>query len=161
MLQVQSRNTYISAYYSSPVLMRSENLEDTDQQFVYISSTMQIHSPVKNLCLDDGGRETLGLTSYGTVFTFSPCVSNNINQQFVFTTNNQIVNPNWPNNKLCLNGNGNEFVAWQKGNIFSFFSVPVAYRELIQWGCSSADSNEVFNIILLCPPGEGSLGHNF
>ena len=71
-------------------------------------------------------------------FSFTTCDSSSINQQFIITTNYQIYNPNWPNNQVCLNGNGSSY----HGN-----------QELILWGCDPSDSNEIFNLVLVCPPG--------
>ena len=113
---------------------------DTDQQFKYLSSTMHIYHPASGLCLDDGGYETLGTSSYSAVLSFkASCDSSSINQQFIITTGHQIYNPNWPNNQVCLNGNGN--------------ANSDHYQELILWGCSPSDSNEIFNIVLVCPTG--------
>ncbi len=136
-LQVQSHATFVSAKYSSPAVMGTGSSYDTDQQFQYLSSTMQIYSPSKNLCLDDGGKETLGTSSLSAVLSFTTCNSSSINQQFIFTTGNQIYNPNWPNNQVCLNGNGNSYNGDQ---------------ELILWGCSN-NGDEIFNIVIICPTG--------
>ena len=137
-LQVQSHSTFVSARYRSPAVMGRGSSSYTDQQFQYLSSTMQIYHPTSGLCLDDGGYETQGTSSYSAVLSFTTCDSSSINQQFIFTTGNQIYNPNWPNNQVCLNGNGNSY----NGN-----------QELILWGCDPSDSNEIFNLVLVCPPG--------
>ena len=137
-LQVKSHSTYVNAFYGSPAVMGYGSIFDTNQQLKYLAATMQIYHPTSGLCLDDGGKETLGTSSYSTVLSFKPCDSSSINQQFIFTTGNKIYNPNWPNNQVCLNGNGNKHNAFQ---------------ELILWFCSPSDSNEIFNVVLICPPG--------
>ena len=115
--------------------MGTASILDTNQQLKYLSSTMQIYNPSKNLCLDDGGSETQGVTSLSAVVSFTTCDSNSINQQFIFTTGNQIYNPNWPNNQVCLNGDG------------------LNNQDLRLWACNPSDSNEMFNAILICPAG--------
>ena len=138
-LQVQSHSTYVNAYYGSPAVMGVTIPQlDTAQQFQYLASSMQIYHPTSGLCLDDGGNEVQGATSYSTSLSFTTCDSTSINQQFIFTTGNQIYNPNWPNNQVCLNGNGNQHQGFQ---------------ELILWGCTTTDSNEIFNIVPICPKG--------
>ena len=136
-LQVQSHATFVSAKYRSPAVMGTGSSYDTDQQFQYLSSTLQIYHPTSGLCLDDGGNETLGTSSLSAVLSFTTCNSSSINQQFIFTTGNQIYNPNWPNNQVCLNGNGISYNGDQ---------------ELILWGCSN-NGDEIFNIVLICPTG--------
>ena len=137
LLQVQSHSTFVDAYYKSPAVMGTGGTFDTDQQFKYLSSTMQIYHPASGLCLDDGGYETLGTSSYSAVLSFKACDSSSINQQFIITTGHQIYNPNWPNNQVCLNGNGISYNGDQ---------------ELILWGCSN-NGDEIFNIVLICPTG--------
>ena len=105
----------------------------TDQQFQYLSSTLQVYSPSRNLCLDDEGSETTG-----SFLSFKACNSTSANQQFIFTTGNQIYNPNWPNNQVCLNGNG----IHHNG-----------YQQLILSICKPYYLDEIFNIVLMCPPG--------
>ena len=113
---------------------------DTDQQFQYLASSMQIYHPTSGLCLDDGGNEVLGTSSLSAVLSFTACDSTSINQQFIFTTGNQIYNPNWPNNQVCLNGHGN----YNNDH----------YQELILWDCSATNPDEIFNIVLICPTGK-------
>ena len=146
-LQVQGHLTYVSAIYQSPAVMGNGSLLDTNQQFQYLASTMQIYHPTSGLCLDDGGNEIQGTSSYAAILSFTACDSNSINQQFIFTTGNQIYNPNWPNNQVCLNGNGHDFT-------FDGYTFP--YQELILWYCDPNDTNERFNVILVCNPGSTS-----
>ena len=116
---------------------------DTNQQFLYLPSSLQIYNPSRNLCLDDGGKEALITTFTDTEgLSFRPCDSSSANQQFIFTTNDQIYNPNWPNNQVCLNGNGDGYRFFQ--------------RELILSTCNSSDSDEIFRIVLICPKGESN-----
>ena len=89
-LEVQSHSTYVNAFYGTPAVMGYGSIFDTNQQLKYLSATMQIYHPASGLCLDDGGKETLGTSSYSTVLSFEPCDSSSINQQFIFTTGNQI-----------------------------------------------------------------------
>ena len=110
---------------------------DANLHMKYLPS-LQIYNPTNNLCLDDGGKEVLGTSSLSAVVAFKPCDSSSINQQFIFTTGNQILNPNWPNNQVCLDGNGNTYQG---------------YRELILWGCKPSDANQLFSIVLICPTG--------
>ena len=138
-LQVQSHSTYVSAMFQSPAVMGKATILDSDQQFQYLSSTMQIYNPTKNLCLDDGGNEVLGTRSLSAVLSFKPCDSTSINQQFIVTTGGLIYNPNWPNNQVCFDGNGND----NNG-----------YQELMLWGYTASDSNQIFNIIPICPAGD-------
>ena len=107
---------------------------DPNQQLQYLSSTLQIYNPSNNLCLDDGGNEVLGTSSLAAILSFKPCNSSIINQQFNFTTGNQIYNPNWPNNQVCLNGNGDGYNG---------------YQELILWGCSPSNYDEIFSIVVV------------
>ena len=154
MLQVQSHMMYLNAYYGSPAVVAGGNALNTYQQFQYLSSTMQIYNPALNLCLDDQGVETLGTSSYSAYLSFGYCDSTSINQQFIITTNNQIYNPNWPNNQVCINGNGNFYyiaTPTSTGQSNVYFGL----YEAIYWGCSTSDSNEMFNVILVCPPGAG------
>ena len=138
-LQVQSHGTYVHAYDGSPAVMGTGGMFDTSQQFQYLNSSMQIKHPASGLCLDDGGNEIHGTSSLLAVVSFKKCDVTSINQQFIFTTGNQIYNPNWPNNQVCLDGDGN---ANSEG-----------FQELILWGCSPSDSNQIFNISLICPAG--------
>ena len=149
-LQVQSYSTYVNAYYGSPAVMGDGSILDTNQQFQYLSSTLQIFHPTSGLCLDDGGNEAQGTSSYSAVLSFTTCNSNSINQQFIITTNYQIYNPNWPNNQVCLNGNG-EYYPFFYGYFYGYSSP--SYQELILWNCDPNDSNEKFNIVLICSPG--------
>ena len=119
--------------------MGTTTVLDPDQQFQYLSSTMQIYNPARNLCLDDGGNEVLGTTSSSAILSFRPCDSSSINQQFIMTTGGQIYNPNWPNNQVCLFGNGNNYNG---------------YQELLLWGCSTSNPDMIFNIIPICPIGD-------
>ena len=142
-LQVQSLLTYINAYLGSPAVTGPGDLLDPDQQFQYLASTLQIYNPANNLCLDDGGNELLDLTSQGpsAIVSFKDCDSSSINQQFIFTTGNQIINPNWPNPSNCLNGGGMN---------------PNSYQALILWSCIPSLSNQIFNIIPICSPGSSN-----
>ena len=151
-LQLQSHLTYVSAYYQSPAVMGTGSILDTDQQFQYLSSTMQIYHPTSGLCLDDGGYETQGTTSYSAYLSFTTCNSNSINQQFIITTNYQIYNPNWPNNRVCFNGNGNYYPITYSYFYYYDWFFP-SYQELILWNCDPNDSNEKFNVVLICSPG--------
>ena len=117
--------------------MGTGSVLDADQQLQYLSSTMQIYHPASGLCLDDGGKEVLGSRSLAAYLSFAPCDSSSINQQFIFTTNYQIYNPNWPNNQVCLFGAGNTYNG---------------YPELLLWDCE-ADESKMFNFILVCAPG--------
>ena len=150
MLQVQNSKLHLNAYFGSPAVVAFGNALDTHQQFQYLSSTMQIYNPALNLCLDDQGFETLGTSSYSAYLSFLHCDSTSINQQFIITTNNQIYNPNWPNNQVCINGNGYSF---DFALLTSTGQSYVGFNEAIYWGCSTSDSNEMFNVILVCPPG--------
>ena len=138
-IQVQSDLTYVSAFFGSPAVMGFGSIFDTNQQFQYNSSTLQIHHPQSGLCLDDGGNEVQGMNSLSAVLSFTTCDSASINQQFVFTSDQQILNPNWPNYQVCLYGNGNNL----------YYGI----RELILWPCDTSDTNQLFNIVLICPPG--------
>ena len=137
-IQGQSEFSYVSAFYRSPAVMGLGSPFDTNQQFQYNSSTLQIHHPQSGLCLDDGGNEVQGMNSLSAVLSFTTCDSASINQQFVFTTDDHIFNPNWPNYQVCLYGSGNTYY----GTL-----------ELILWRCSTSDTNQLFNIVLICPPG--------
>ena len=138
-LQVQSYGTFVSSAFQSPAVMAMSGQQlDTSMQFQYLSSTLQIYHPTSDFCLDDGGNEVLGPNSLSAVVSFKACNSSSTNQQFIITTGNQIYNPNWPNNQVCLNGNGNDYNGFQ---------------ELILWSCSPTDSNEIFNIVPVCARG--------
>ena len=138
-LQVQSHLTCVNAGYGSPAVMGINIPQlDTNLHLQYLASSVQIYHPTSGLCLDDGGNEVLGTSSLSAVLSFTACDSTSINQQFIFTTGNQIYNPTWPNNQVCLDGNGNPYNG---------------YQELILWGCSPSDSNQIFNIVLICPTG--------
>ena len=142
MLQVQNSKLHLNAYFGSPAVVAFGNALDTHQQFQYLSSTMQIYNPAMDLCLDDQGFATLGTSSYSAYLSFLHCDSTSINQQFIITTNNQIYNPNWPNNQVCINGNG--------------YLYEVQYQMAILWDCVTSDANEIFNVILVCPAGKSS-----
>ena len=145
-LQVKSYGTYVKATkYGGPAVMIPGNTSDYNLYLKYFPSTMQIYHPASGLCLDDGGNEAKGTSSLSAVVSFKTCNSTSINQQFIFTTGNQIYNPNWPNNQVCLNGNGGSYNGFQ---------------ELILWGCSPSNSDEIFNIVLICPPGESIYLHD-
>ena len=105
-------------------------------KFYYDNSTLQIRSLALNLCLDDGGQEALGGQNRGAVVTFQPCDSQSPNQQFILNSQSQILNPNWPNNKICLSANGNK------------------YRGLILWDCLKGYANETFVKGLIYCPGD-------
>lgn len=97
----------------------------------YNSSILQIRSLVLDLCLDDGGYEELGGQSLSAVITLQPCDSQNPNQQFILNSQSQILNPNWPNNNICLSGNGSQYVG---------------YNRLTLWECQKGDSSMAFSV---------------
>ena len=103
----------------------------------YDNSTLQIRSLTLDLCLDDGGYEVLGGQNSSAVVTFQPCDSQSPNQQFILNSQRQILNPNWPNNNICLSGNGKQYAG---------------YNQLILWDCDASDSTEIFAVYYFyCP----------
>ena len=138
-LQVKGLDTFVSAVYISPVVTESKyNAQNFNLVFVYNETSLQIMSNASGLCLDDGGNEALGASSINATLTFSACDSSSINQQFVFTSGGQIYNPNWPNNKICLRGDG--------GTTFN------GYLELLLWQCDPSSFNVAFEVFA-CPTG--------
>ena len=124
--------------------MGYSNTFDTNLQFQYNSSTLQIHHPTSGHCLDDGGNH------FSAELFFTTCDSASINQQFIFTTDNQILNPNWPKNPLCFDGSGNA-VYGNEGLIGSGFYFP--QPALILSPCDTSVKSQIFHIFLICPPG--------
>lgn len=100
----------------------------------YNTSTLQLQSLMIGLCIDDGGHEALGGQNYSAAITFQPCDPQSSNQQFILNSQHQILNPNWPNNNICFNGNGT-----QNGGL----------NQLILWECTPGDSVETFYISTL------------
>ena len=138
-LQIKGINTYLSAIYSSPVVTESTyDPQNSNLLFTYNENTLQIMNPGSGLCLDDGGNEALGGSSTSATLTFGTCNPSSINQQFIFTTGGQIYNPNWPNSKICLRGDG--------GNNYN------GYQELLLWGRDPSSFNEAFEVVV-CPAG--------
>ena len=139
-LQISGLNTYLSAIYNSPVVTESTyDPQNSNLLFTYNQTSLQIMNLGNGLCLDDEGNEAMGPSSINATLSFSTCDPTTINQQFIFNTGNQIYNPNWPNNKICLRGDG--------GNAFN------GHQELILWQCDPRSFNETFEVLIVCPSG--------
>ena len=142
-LRVRSHLTFLTSSTTTSggmAVLVPKNAADHQHNFQYIDWSLQIKSVETGLCLDDGGHEDLWGVSTDATFTFTSCDSTNINQQFVFTSNKQIYNPNWPNNNLCLNGNGQPL----GGNL-----------ALLTWICLPTNNDEIFDFF--CPAGNISI----
>ena len=112
--------------------MGGASILETDQQFKYLSSTLQIYNPGRNLCLDAFPR--------APDLSFSRCHPNS-SQQFVITTGNRIYNLGF-SIQVCVSGIDYMYSVYNEGN-----------AELILWSCTPSDSIEILDIILICPPG--------
>ena len=125
---------------SNPVVMTDPTVDSMYQTLEYNATTMQIYHPLTGLCLQDQGMDENGQSNSGIYF--QTCDPSSYNQQFIFTADNQIYNPNWPNNQLCLNANGNEVSVHN-----------VQWPTLYLGDCSDTNTDEIFNILLYCPAG--------
>ena len=125
----------ITGHSITPVL--GTMIENESIRLVYDNSSLQIRSLAMDLCLDDGGYEVLGGQNSSAVVTFQPCDSQSPNQQFILNSQRQILNPNWPNNNICLSGNGNQYAG---------------YNQLILWEIGLVGASGIFEVTpLLCP----------
>ena len=128
-ISVNSTTQYLtalsSASHSAVPVLGTANYNDSIR-FVYDNSTLQIRSLALNLCLDDGGLEALGGQNRSALVTFQPCDSQSPNQQFILNSQRQILNPNWPNNNICVSGNGNQVAG---------------HNQLVLWECTLAEAS--------------------
>ena len=148
-ISVNSTTQYLtalsSASHSAVPVLGTANYNDS-VRLVYDNSTLQIRSLALNLCLDDGGFEALGGQNRSALVTFQPCDSQSPNQQFILNSQRQILNPNWPNNNICVSGNGNQVAG---------------HNQLILWECATGDSTEVFFVYYFYCPSKFFLSSNY
>ena len=131
---------WAAASNGGTVVMGSYNLADPNQILTYNPTTLQIYSPKLGLCLDDYGPSHEATSSLSNTLHFYPCEDgSNPNQKFVYVSSTKAIrNINYRSPGLCLNNNGNYYNG---------------YRHMILWGCDAADTNEIWDVVLVCPAG--------